>query len=299
MLLLAGYLVFFPRLFVLGPLAALLLASRPGTFREWAWIAAAGLWLSLSITQPAGLALQTDYAWALIVTAGFVVLMLFGRVSVVTGAVLAAVAAVGLFTIWMDFLGTGWHELQIAAAHQGWEGCRALLAWGQSRLAPERQEDLRTTVDTLSAMVALSAQLLPAVLVLQVIPGLAIAWSWYQRLAVRPFGAPAEKFADFRFSDQLVWLVVICVAGFMLPVPPELQDLLANVIVAVGGLYVARGAAITWSTIATFPAFVLAIVGLGVLFIMPVAVGGWFALGLADTWVDFRRRFRAAEPTKE
>jgi hypothetical protein len=297
-MLLAGYLLVCPPLFVLGPLAALLLASRPGTVREWAWIAAAGMWLGLSIWEPAGLALQADYAWALIVTAGFVVLMLFGRVNVVTGALGAAVVALGMFTLWMAYLGTGWHEVQIAVAHQGWEACRALMAWGQS-LAPERQDDLRTTVDTLSAMVALGSRLLPAMLVLKVVPGLAIAWGWYRRLASRPGGAPAEKFADFRFTDQLVWLVVLCVSAFVLPVPQELQDLIANVMVAVGGLYVARGAAITWGLISAFPTFVLVIVGVGVLFIMPVALGGWFALGLADTWVDFRRRMRTADQTRE
>lgn len=298
MLLLAGYLLLAGPLFVLAPLAALLLASRPGTIREWGWIAAAGLWIALSASPPGGLALQSDYAWCLIVTACFVVLMLYRRVGVVTGALGATVVALGMFTLWMEYLGTGWPQIQIAVAHQGWEGCRALMAWGQT-LAPERQDDLRSTVDTLSAMIALGAQLLPAVLVLKVVPGLAIAWAWYRRLASQPTGAPAERFADFRFTDQLIWLVVICVAALLLPVPQEVQELTANVMVAVGGLYVARGAAITWGSIAAFPTFVLVIVGLGVLFIMPVALGGCFALGLADTWVDFRRRFRAADQTKE
>ena len=298
MLLLAGYLLLFPPLFVLGPLAGLLLASRPGTAREWAWIAVAGLWLTLSLIQPGGLAMQAEYAWALIVTAGFVVLMLFGRVSVVPGALGAVVLGLGLVTLWMGYLGTGWQDLQIAVAHQGWEACRALLAWGQT-LAPERQGDLRITVDRLSGIVAMSADLLPALLVLKMLPGLAIAWGWYHRLASRPRGAPAERFAEFRFNDQLVWLVVLGVALFVLPVPDPVRDITANVIVAVGGLYVARGAAITWGSIATFPPFVLVIIGLGVLFILPVALGGWFAFGLADTWVDFRRRFRPADQTRE
>jgi len=298
MLLLAGYLLFFPPLFVLGPLAGLLLASRPGTAREWAWIAAAGVWLTLSLVEPGGLALQTEYAWALIVTAGFVVLMLFGRVPVVTGALGAVVLALGFVTLWMDYLGTGWHAVQMAVAHQGWEACRAMLAWGQG-LAPERQADLHNTIDTLGNMVAMGSQLLPAVLVLKVLPGLAIAWGWYRRLASRPGGAPAERFADFRFNDQLVWLVVLCVAMFLLPVPDPVRDITANVMVAVGGLYVARGAAITWGTLSTFPTLVLIIVAFGVLFILPVALGGWFAFGLADTWVDFRRRFRPADQTRE
>ena len=43
------------------------------------------------------------------------------------------------------------------------------------------------------------------------------------------------------------------------------------------------------------PLALLAILFLGVLIILPVALGGFFALGLADTWVDFRRRFHTAD----
>jgi hypothetical protein len=298
MLLLAGYLLLFPPLFVLGPLAGLLLASRPATLREWAWIGAAGLWLALSVAEPAGLALQAQQAWALFVTAGFVVLMLFTRTGVVAGALGAVLAALALVTVWIQLLGIGWQEIQIAATHQGWEACRALLAWGQG-LSPARQEDLRASVDTLSAVVAMSAELLPAMLVLKMIPGLAIAWGWYHRLAARPTGWPGGSFADFRFNDQLVWVVVLGVAGIVLPVPAEVHDVLANLMVIAGGLYIGRGAAITWGPIQGLPGLVLLIIAAGVLFILPVALGGWFALGLADTWVDFRRRFRPAGQTRE
>jgi hypothetical protein len=37
----------------------------------------------------------------------------------------------------------------------------------------------------------------------------------------------------------------------------------------------------------------------GLLFILPVALGGFFALGVADTWVDFRRRFASADSRRE
>jgi hypothetical protein len=298
MALLAGYLLLFPPLFVLGPLAGLLVASRPATFREWAWISAAGLWLALSLYQPGGLALQAQHAWALFVTAGFVVLMLSGRMRVVAGALGATLAGLGLVTLWARLLGTGWQDIQIAAAHEGWEACRVLLAWGQT-LAPDQATALREYVNTLGAMVGITSELLPAVLVLRVLPGLALAWGWYHRLSAHPSGAPAERFADFRFSDQLVWAVVLCVALFVIPTPWPVQGIAGNVALVLGCLYIARGVAITWSTIESFPPFVLLIVGLGILFILPVALGGWFALGLADTWVDFRRRFRPADLTRE
>jgi len=298
MALLAGYLLLFPPLFVLGPLAGLLVASRPATFREWAWISAAGLWLALSLYQPGGLALQAQLAWALFVTAGFVVLMLAGRQRVVAGALGATLAGLGLVTLWAQILGTGWPDIQIAAAHEGWEVCRALLAWSQ-RLAPDQATALREYVDTLAAMVGISSDLLPALLVLRVLPGLALAWAWYHRLSAHPAGTPAERFADFRFSDQLVWAVVLCLAAFVLPIPEAVQDVAGNVAVVLGGLYAARGVAVTWGAIQRFPPLVLFIAGLGILFILPVALGGWFALGLADTWVDFRRRLRPANLKRE
>lgn len=298
MALLAGYLLLFPPLFVLGPLAGLLLASRPGTLREWVWILAAGLWLGLSLYQPGGLAMQTQHAWALLVTGAFVVAMLPGRLRVVSGALWAAVAGLGLASLWLRLLGTSWRDIRIAAAHEGWETCRLMLAWGQ-RVFPEQLAEVRAYVDASAAMVGVTSDLLPAFLVLRVLPGLALAWGWYHRLAARPEGAPAERFADFRFSDQLVWAVVLCVAVLVVPVPEAVRHVAGNVGLAVGGLYVARGVAITWTTIESFPALVRLIVGVGLLLILPVALGGWFALGLADTWVDFRRRFRPAGLTRE
>ena len=44
---------------------------------------------------------------------------------------------------------------------------------------------------------------------------------------------------------------------------------------------------------------VLLVILVGVLFVLPVALGGCFALGLADTWVDFRRRYAAADQQGE
>jgi hypothetical protein len=289
---LAGYVVFFPPLFVLGPLAGLLVASRPGTFKEWAWIAAAGLWLLVTLGQPGGLAAQMLHAWALFVTGAFVVLMLPGRRALVPGALLATVFGLGAATAWAWLLGSGWQDIQLAAAHTGWEFCRQLL--GQSALGPERFEELRTYVNALGAAVGIGARLLPALLILTALPGLALAWSWYHRLSAHPAGAPGGRFADFRFSDHLVWLVVVCSAAFILPIPPGIQGLMGNLALVSSGLYAARGAAVLWSNIESFPAVVLGIVVVGMLFILPVALGGCFALGLADTWVDFRRRFPPA-----
>lgn len=291
---LAAYVLIFPPMFVLGPLAGLLAASRPATLREWAWIGAAVMWLAVSLGQPGGLAPQMLRAWALFVTGAFVVLMLPGRRSVVSGALLATVFGLGAATAWAWLLGTRWQDIQLAAAHAGWDMLRQLVA--QSSMQPER-------LDIFSAIVGIGARLLPGLLVLAVLPGLALAWSWYHRLSAHPAGVPGGRFADFRFNDHLVWLVVVCSAAFVLPIPPELRGIMANLAFVSSTLYAARGAAVLWGSIESLHFGLLFAILVGVLFILPVALGGCFALGLADTWVDFRRRFssgasRRSDPWK-
>jgi hypothetical protein len=293
MLLLAAYVVFFPPLFVLGPLAGLLAASRPATLREWAWIGAAGLWLLVTLGQPGGLAAQMMQAWALFVTAAFVVLMLPGRRKLVPGALLATVFGFGAATAWAWLLGSRWQDIQLAVAHTGWEFCRQLLT--QSSLGPERLEAARAYIDAIADGVGVVAELFPGLLILAALPGLALAWTWYHRLSRHPAGEPGERFAEFRFTDHLVWLVVASVAAFVLPLPPAITGMVGNVALVVSGLYAARGIAVAWRTMEPLPRVVLAILLIGVFMVLPVALGGFFALGLADTWVDFRRRFRAAD----
>jgi len=135
-------------------------------------------------------------------------------------------------------------------------------------------------------------------LVLSAVPGLCIAWAWYRRLASEPAAPPAGRFADFTFSDHLVWLVVLSVAASVASLPGVLQPAVANLALVTAGLYAGRGAAIVWSGVEEFPGFILALMFIGVLFILPVALGGFAALGVADTWVNFRQRY-SAQPTRE
>lgn len=301
LLLLGAYLLLFPPLFVLGPLAGLLLASRPATLREWSWVLVTGLWIALTLLEPGGIATQMMRAWALFATGAFVLIMLSGRRSAVTGALVASVFAFGAATAWAWSLGTRWRDIQLAVAHSGWEFCRQLLqqAQGAGSAAAERMAGIAVYVDALADGVAVMAELFPALLVLTALPGLALAWNWYHRLATQPAGEPSGPFAEFRFTDHLVWLVVVALAVFLLPLPPVAQALGGNLALVAGGLYAARGAAVLWGSVESFPLVVVITILAGVLFILPVALGGCFAIGLADTWVDFRRRFSAADQEKK
>lgn len=295
MLLLVGSLLVFPPLFVLGPLAGLLAASRPRTVREWWWIAAALLWIGLSALHPGGLAMQAVYAWALCVTGAFVLLMLATNAGVVNGALAATAVSCVLTTLWLWHLQLDWRDVQVAAEH-------GTQAWLREQLARVGPDDLANRDDVKEAMRYLLTgltRLLPAVLTLGILPGLAVAWSWYRRLAAVPLGAPAQRFAEFRFNDQLVWGVLIGAIAMVWPLPPPVDAVVANLTLVLGVLYVARGVAVVWNAVEFLPLQLQVILAMGAVVIFPVVVGAGFALGLADTWVDIRRRRALPDQTRE
>ena len=160
------------------------------------------------------------------------------------------------------------------------------------------------------AATRLFAPLYPAMLLLESLAALALAWAVYHRLNRARLGAPLAPLREFRFSDQLVWGFV---AGLVLVVVPGLDALDAlgrNLLVLFGGLYVVRGTGvIAWAIMRLRRGRLLAAAGaagLAVLFggssIVPAlgAVFGSMAivppllLGLSDSWVDWRTRAPSA-----
>ena len=61
------------------------------------------------------------------------------------------------------------------------------------------------------------------------------------------------------------------------------------------GLYALRGSAVLATALRYAPRLFVVMLVVGALFLLPFAVGGLALLGLADTWLDFRRRM--APPT--
>jgi hypothetical protein len=290
-----GSLLVFPPLFVLGPLAGLLAASRPRSFREWWWIGAAVLWIVLSALYPRGLAMQTVYAWALCVTGVFVLVMLTTNASIVHGALVATAVSCLLITLWLGHLRLDWRDVQVAAEHGMVDFVREQLARrGPDDLA--NREDMREAIRYLFVA---PTQVLPAVLTLGILPCLAIAWSWYRRLAGVPLGSAARRFAELRFSDQLIWGVLLGAIAMVWPLPAPLGAVMANLTVVLGGLYAARGAAVVWNAVEALPVQLQVILAMGAVVLLPVSLGAGFALGVADTWVDIRRRAALTDQTRE
>jgi hypothetical protein len=103
-------------------------------------------------------------------------------------------------------------------------------------------------------------------------------------------GAPPAPFRTFGFSDQLVWGWVLALALTLVPVPEPWRLAGANLLLVLVVLYAARGLAVVLTQAGGVAGPVAIVLGFIAVFLLPFVVGGLTLLGLADTWLDFRRR---------
>jgi hypothetical protein len=288
--LLLGFLLVSPPVLVFGPLAGLLLLARPRTPREWLWLIVSAVVSALWLDQAGGLAGQFTRAGAVLVTGTFLALTVWrpsGRFS----RVLATTALAGVaLMIWMGHLGLGWNEVQRAVERDLWSYNQDVLA----RIGDAGQPYPEGFLSQMSAVVRTMAAFYPALLALASMAGLRLAWIWHHRIARHPLGSPPERFTAFQFSDQLVWGWVLGLALCLLPLPPFAQEVGTNLLLVWAVLYAVRGLAVFFAGSRRVPGAVIATLTLIAMFLLPFVLGGLTLLGLADTWLDFRRRLTAS-----
>jgi hypothetical protein len=290
-LVLVGYLLLAPPVLLFGPLAGLLLLSRPATVREWLWLLGSATLSAIWLNQPGGLAVQFARADAVLLTGTFLALTLWRPSGQFSRVVAAAALAGAAMVVWMWHLDVAWAEVQRAVEHDLWTYNRDFLVrLGQA--APGTS--VQGLLDEMSTLVRTAGSFYPALLTLAGMAGLRLAWSWHHRIARRPLGAPPAAFAAFEFSDQLVWGWVVGLGLCLLPLPEVWSAVGANLLMVWAVLYAVRGLAVFSAGSKRVPRLVIATVTLVAVFLLPFVLGGLTLLGLADTWLDFRRRLTAS-----
>lgn len=256
-----------------------------------------------------GIADQAVNAMAVLMTGAFIAISATDRRSTFTRAAWSVLVAVGAIVLWSQVWGIRWTDVELALTRQWWAFCRNLLMMADfAEVSPGSLQFIERMADAGRPI----AQLFPARLVVSGMLGLVVAAAWHQRIARRSLGPAVERLGSFRFTDHLIWLVILGVAVLVVPQVKIFQDLAdrspvaemllftvsywspvaTNLLVVCGALYVARGAAVVRRMIRPGPAIVLAVIA--TLFLLPFALAGLAALGVADTWIDFRHRIGLA-----
>lgn len=175
----------------------------------------------------------------------------------------------------------------IEALHQ----LSASPTWiGWAEKSPSLDEVAERSESQLRAVPEHAANLLPALLALQSLAALAIAWALYHRLSPIEVGPQLGPLREFRFNDQLVWGLAVGATLCLLPSFVEGKNAGLNLLLFFGALYLARGLGVmAWMSRGK----VLLIVVILMAFLAPPILGALaIALGLGDTWLDWRRRVR-------
>ena len=272
--------------FVGIPLVALMLAARPRDRAQWGATILVGVAsIVLLVTARGSLVSAAAHAYIVLVAATFVVLTLIAPTRFLPQALRASGIALGVALVLARvILGPDAADmLQWEATRRASEMLRPLIA-----LRPEAYVVFDQTVRVLGETV-------PALLVLQALAGLGLAWQWHQRLTAHPLGIPLARFREFRFADGWIWAVVGAVTVWITPFLAGFKAAALNLLIVLGTLYLLRGAAIVVAfavilgispitlTIGLLAAAVLAV---PLLLVVP----GLATLGMTDTWLEFRRR---------
>jgi hypothetical protein len=279
-----------PLVFV--PLALIMLTVA--LERRWRWIVA-GLALGmLGLTTIGGPLGQISRAWALLLGGAFVLVAVWrpgwGVLPRALAAVGAAAAAGGL---WVGLSG-GWQPLDTRVREE-------LVAMADRTFEAARQASPESPwvgdlAEAARQMAELQANLFPGLLALQSLAALGLA-SWlvarFRRREADPF--TVHPWREFRFNDQLVWLLIVGLALMLLPVGAIATRLGYNAVVFMAALYALRGVGVfLFLSVGASSLFMIVFGTLAAVFLYPLILGAAILIGLGDTWLDVRGRAVAA-----
>lgn len=258
-------------------------------------IALALAWCGLWLVQVGGLTTQFLRAYGVALTGAWILLAQRQPARPFRQALLAIGVAAAVTLGWLYTLGHSWGDVETAAARLL---STSLLA--QARLAQavgnEAGKQLSTMLFEGAGQAREMARLMPAGVVLASLAGLGLAWRGHFPLALVPLGPAPKAFTAFTFSDQAVWLVVAGLGVVLLGVGdvlPLVHVAAMNVLVVMLALYALRGAAIFRASTGRPTALGMALYSILVVLMFAFVASGLTVLGLADTWLDFRRRLAA------
>jgi hypothetical protein len=183
-----------------------------------------------------------------------------------------------------------------------WRGRLTGSAWqSMSERVPAVRRLAEQAAEGMATMSPPTA-ILPALIVLETLAALALAWATWHRFARTRLGPPLSSLSAFRFHDQLVWGVVVGATLSLLPTLSSWRDVGLNVMVVFGALHALRGfGVLAWWIPERWAVVPLLLLLVSIPLLGPVLVLATVAvlalgLGLGDTWRDFRRTTRSLRP---
>ncbi|MEX2581773.1 MAG: DUF2232 domain-containing protein [Gemmatimonadota bacterium] len=280
---------------VLLPLA-ILMVGLPAE-RTMKWVGAGVILWVIALALSGGGLGAVSRGWAMMLGASYLTFTIAKPEWDVTSRSLASVA-VGLAAGGLGLAVTGRASELDGMIRRHFETISNLSLGDLQTRMPDAQwvVDLRSATEQISA---LQAEMFPALLALQSVAALALVSWWTRRLRRSESDAfELHRLRDFRFNDQLIWVLIGALILFLLPLGAAGDRIATNAAVFMVALYAVRGLAVFVFLAAgsrSIPTMVIGVIAL--VFLYPIAFTAALLMGLGDTWLDVRRRVASANPT--
>ena len=231
-----------------------------------------------------------ERGWAIVLAGWFVVLTVRWPRSQFFPRALAAVAATTALVGLLLMVQPGSWAVVDWLVTEGLMRSASVVAQGLILSDPEAYST--TDLNTAYELVAQFGGLFPALLGLSSLAGLAVAWWAYMRLSAGS-GPGLGPLRDFRFSDHLVWLLLVGLALVVFGAGEGWTSGGGNVVVFMGGLYALRGAGVLLFLSGGLTGLGFLFLVVAMLFLWPLLISGALLLGVGDTWLDLRSKAKA------
>lgn len=274
-----------PELLVAVPL---LMLFAVGGVRSGLALALALLASVIALLGPRDAVWYAERGWAVVAGGAFAaVTVALPRWRLTSRTLVAVVAATAVCAALLAIRHDAWASLdwgmsvQLRAGFATWLEAMSVLRGGE----PVPAATVTAALATAEGLV----MVFPAVIALETLAALAVAWWIYVRVVHRRDDAVGPV-GGFRFNDHLVWVMIVGLLLVVVRTGDGVTRLGANLAVFMGALYSVRGMGVLAFVSGGVGFFGGSMLLLGFLLAAPVVVGLTLLLGIADTWLDVRGR---------
>ena len=225
-----------------------------------------------------------ERGWALLLGGCFVGLSIVRPKMKISDRALEAVfGALVLAAILMTLMSGAWNIVDWVISDRVRATVAQVIALGGSEgLAPALMTAFYQTAEV-------QILIFPALTALASMSALLLSWWLFIFFSGRSEEALGSV-KDFRFNDHLIWMLVVGLFLLFTRWSEPLQRLGSNAVVFIGALCAVRGAAVIVFITGGFSVLGYAMTLLGLVIVPPIVLGGAVLIGIADIYLDFRKR---------
>ena len=225
-----------------------------------------------------------ERGWALLLGGSFVGLSIVRPKMKISDRALEAVfGALMVLVILMTLIPGAWSIVDWVISDRIRTTVAQVIALGGSEgLAPALITALYQTAEV-------QILIFPALTALASMSALLLSW-WLFTLFSGRSEEVLGSVKNFRFNDHLIWIFVVGLFLLFTRWSEPLQRVGSNAVVFIGALCAVRGAAVIVFITGGFSVLGYAMTIFGLVIVPPIVLGGAILIGIADIYLDFRKR---------